>query len=335
VNKKLNNETSKWESITEKLPGLILAIIIAFIGRYLAGWIPNLGGVTVAILLGMIIGNIFDLGGKYAIGIRFAEKKILSLAIMLMGLKLELSVLGELGFSAIIVIVIMVFSTIGMGVLFGRLLGLSPSFSTLLGVGNGICGSSAIAAVAPIVSKEEDEIGLSIGVVNLLGTIGIFLLPLLVHLLKLEEASSGLMIGGTLQAVGQVVAAGFSINEEIGRLATVVKMGRILMLAPVVLLFTFSNRGNDLDSKGKLSLPIFIIGFFIFSLLGSLGIIPEVISGFLKSLSKVLLIIAMAGIGLKIKLSSLLKQGPKALLVGGCIFLGQLLLMTFLIKSML
>ncbi|WP_097017797.1 YeiH family protein [Orenia metallireducens] len=328
-------DSSRWELIIQKIPGLFLATVIALVGRYLATWIPNLGGVTIAILLGMVIGNFFDFDGNYGLGVRFAEKKLLSLAIMLMGLKLELSVLGELGLSAIIVIIIMVFSTITMGIIFGRLLGLSPSFSILLGVGNGICGSSAIAAVAPIVSKEEEEIGLSIGVVNLLGTIGIFLLPLLVHLLRLEEASSGLMIGGTLQAVGQVVAAGFSINDKIGRLATVVKMGRILMLAPVVLLFTFSSSDNNSDSKGKFSLPGFIVGFFIFSLLGSLGIIPETISNFLKSLSKVLLIIAMAAIGLKIKLSSLLKQGPKALIAGLFIFLGQLLLITFLIKLML
>ena len=331
----MDKKSSRWELIIQKIPGLFLATVIALVGRYLATWIPNLGGVTIAILLGMVIGNFFDFDGNYGLGVRFAEKKLLSLAIMLMGLKLELSVLGELGLSAIIVIIIMVFSTITMGIIFGRLLGLSPSFSILLGVGNGICGSSAIAAVAPIVSKEEEEIGLSIGVVNLLGTIGIFLLPLLVHLLRLEEASSGLMIGGTLQAVGQVVAAGFSINDKIGRLATVVKMGRILMLAPVVLLFTFSSSDNNSDSKGKFSLPGFIVGFFIFSLLGSLGIIPETISNFLKSLSKVLLIIAMAAIGLKIKLSSLLKQGPKALIAGLFIFLGQLLLITFLIKLML
>lgn len=331
----MDKKSSRWELIIQKIPGLFLATVIALVGRYLATWIPNLGGVTIAILLGMVIGNFFDLDGNYGLGVRFAEKKLLSLAIMLMGLKLELSVLGELGLSAIIVIIIMVFSTITMGIIFGRLLGLSPSFSILLGVGNGICGSSAIAAVAPIVSNEEEEIGLSIGVVNLLGTIGIFLLPLLVHLLRLEEASSGLMIGGTLQAVGQVVAAGFSINDKIGRLATVVKMGRILMLAPVVLFFTFSSSDNNSDSKGKFSLPGFIIGFFIFSLLGSLGIIPETISDFLKSSSKVLLIIAMAAIGLKIKLSSLLKQGPKALIAGLFIFLGQLLLITFLIKLML
>ncbi|WP_245684724.1 YeiH family protein [Orenia metallireducens] len=335
MNHSLDKEKSRLKLVSEKLPGLLLAIMIALLGKYLANWIPNIGGVTVAILLGMIIGNIFNLGDSYTLGLRFAEKEILSLAIMLMGLKLELAVIGELGLSIIIIIVIMVFSAIVMGIVFGRLLGLSSSFSILLGVGNGICGSSAIAAVAPIVSKEEEEIGLSIGVVNLLGTIGIFLLPLLVHLLRLEEVSSSLMIGGTLQAVGQVVAAGFSLNEEIGRLATVIKMGRILMLAPVVLLVTLSNRTNNSNFKSKLSLPIFIIGFFIFSLLGSFGIFPKTMSNYLKSLSKLLLIIAMAGVGLKIRLSSLLKQGPKALLVGGFIFLGQIVLIVFLIKSIL
>ncbi|GAB6100537.1 putative sulfate exporter family transporter [Halanaerocella petrolearia] len=318
------------KDLTIIIPGLLVTIIIELSARYIANWVPNLGGVTLAIILGLIIGNTIKINSTYLPGVYFAKKKVLSLAIILMGLKLELAVLGQLGLSAILIIIGMVVATITLGYFWGQVFGLSSSFSLLLGVGNAVCGSSAIGATAPLVSKNEEEVGLSIGVVNLLGTLGIFLLPLLTYLLNFTSANSGLMIGGTLQSVGQVVAAGFSINDKIGNLATVVKMGRILMLGPTILLLSLFTK-QDNKEETKVTIPSFIIGFFIFSLLGSFQLLPVTISSYLKTLSKILLTIAMAGIGLEIKLASLANQGPKALLVGGLTFVSQLILITFLI----
>nr|WP_204700253.1 putative sulfate exporter family transporter [Halanaerobacter jeridensis] len=314
------------------LPGVFIACLIGLGSKYLATWVPNLSGVTLAIILGLIIRNTLNLDEKHSPGIQFASKKILALAIILMGLKLELAVLGELGLEFIAIVIIMVCSSITLSYLLGRLLGVSKSFSLLLGIGNGICGSSAIGATAPLVAEKEEEIGLSIGVVNLLGTIGIFLLPLLTGLLKLTAPKSALMIGGTLQAVGQVVAAGFSVSEKVGRLATVVKMGRVLMLGPIVLVLGFFFQNDESSQQKKVSIPPFIVGFFIFSLLGSLNLLPTSLVENLKTLSKILLTIAMAGIGLKINVSDLTDQGPKALLLGMLIFIAQLSLITILIS---
>lgn len=314
-----------------KLPGLILAILIGLIGMYLSNWIPNLGGVTLAIILGFLIGNFFNLDETYNSGIRFAEKKILALAIMLMGLKLQLNVLAKLGFSSLLIIVIMVLTTVTVGFLIGRLVGLSKSFSILLGVGNGICGSSAIAAAAPIISDNEEEIGLSVSVVNLLGTIGIFILPFITYLLKLTEATSGLMIGSTLQATGQVVAAGFSVSDVVGKVATIVKMGRILMLGPVILFLSLTIGKKDNNCQSKVSVPPFIIGFFILSIVGTMHLLPNGVTEFFKAASEFLLIIAMAGIGLKIRVNSLANQGPKSLAAGVLIFVTQILVITGLV----
>ena len=324
---------AEWkEKLLNYLPGVLLASVIAFSSRYLAAWIPNLSGVTLAIIFGLLIRNILELGNRFEAGIRFSSKKILALAIVLMGLKLELHILGELGIEFIAIVIVMVFSSIGASYLLGRLLDVPKSCSLLLGIGNGICGSSAIGATAPLVAEEEEEVGLSIGVVNLLGTIGIFLLPILTGLLELTAPKSSLMIGGTLQAVGQVVAAGFSVSEKVGRLATVVKMGRVLMLGPVVLLFSFFSDSKEAAEEGRVSIPPFIIGFFIFSLIGSLNLLPiELVEG-LKTASKVLLTIAMAGIGLKIEVAALTDQGPKALLLGLLTFVWQLSLITVLIS---
>lgn len=200
-----------------------------------------------------------------------------------------------------------------------------------MGVGNGICGSSAIAASAPVIGNNEEEIGLSISVVNLLGTIGIFTLPLIANILNFSETNSGLIIGSTLQATGQVVAAGFLINEFVGKISTIVKMGRILTLGPVVIILNLIFANNDSSIKDKISLPPFILGFLIFSIISSLKIIPNNIIFILKNTSSFLLIIAMAGIGLRIKISSLINQGPKALTVGVLIAFTQVSTAAFLI----
>jgi len=297
-------------------PGFLLTIFITGLSYFLAGYVPMLGAVTLAIIIGFLVGNFFDLDENFNPGITFSEKKILAAAIMLMGLKLEFSVLSDLGISSIIIILLMVFISIIAGFSIGKLFGLNKSFSVLLGVGNGICGSSAIAASAPVIGNNEEEIGLSISVVNLLGTIGIFSLPLITGILKLSQTGSGLMIGSTLQATGQVVAAGFSINELVGKIATIVKMGRILTLGPVVIILSFFFGNTEGSIKDKLSVPPFIIGFLIFAIIASLNILPAPLLQFLKDSSKILLTTAMAGIGLRIKISSLIDQGPKALIVG-------------------
>ncbi|MBM7624571.1 YeiH family protein [Sporohalobacter salinus] len=319
------------KEIKDKLPGLILAIVIGLSGKYLSNWVSHLGGVTSAIILGIVVGNLFKLEGDYNSGIKFAAKKVLALAIVLMGLKLELNVLAELGLSSILIIMVMVVSTISIGYLLGRMMGLSKAFSFLLGVGNAVCGSSAIAAVKPVVEGKEEEVGLSISVVNLLGTIGIFLMPFLTYALKLADPVSGLMIGSTLQATGQVVASSFSISDTVGKLATVVKMGRILMLGPVVLVLSLLIDQESDSAKSKVSIPPFIIGFFILSIIGTLHFLPQGMITFLKSLGELLLIVAMAGIGLRVRISSLIKQGLQALVVGALIFISQLILIISLI----
>ncbi|SFL63450.1 YeiH family protein [Halanaerobium salsuginis] len=302
--------------LKENIKGLTLTILIAILANYLAKLIPNLGAVTSAIILGFILGNLIDLNDSYGPGVKFAEKKLLAAAIMLMGVKLQLNVLKELGFTSIMLIIFVVALTVFSGFIIGKLLGLNNKFGLLIGIGNAICGSSAIAASAPVIGNTEEEIGLSVSVVNLLGTIGIFTLPFLARLIGLNNTNSGLLIGTTLQATGQVVAAGFSVNDLVGRIATIVKMGRILMLGPVVVLLSLLFNDKSKSKQAKVKIPTFIIGFLILGILASLNLIPNLLIDYLKIISHLLLITAMAAIGLKIKISALLKQGPKTLLVG-------------------
>ncbi|MEM6527872.1 MAG: putative sulfate exporter family transporter, partial [Chloroflexota bacterium] len=232
---------------------------------------------------------------------------------------LQLIMLIDLGPLAAGIIVLSVVTSLLVSVYLGKLLGYPLKFSLLIGAGNGICGSSAIAATSSAIEADGDDIGISISVVNLLGTAGIFTLPAIVSLLNLGEIDGGMLIGGTLQAVGQVVAAGFSMNDTVGSVATVVKMGRVLMLAPVVIaLASIVRSGNAEDGKSlnPLRVPLFIIGFFVFSLVASLNVLPEPAIGSIRTTGKFLLVLAMAGIGMRIQLQTLFRSGPKALAFG-------------------
>jgi uncharacterized integral membrane protein (TIGR00698 family) len=213
----------------------------------------------------------------------------------------------------------------------GRWLGLPRSMALLLGVGSAICGSSAIAAVAPLVTRDRTEIGLSVGVINLLGTAGIFLLPAVVAFQGLGEPSGALLIGGSLQAVGHVVAAGFGVSDMVGELATAVKMFRVLLLGPVVVVLGLLIRSRE-GRTWKL-VPAYIVAFIVLAVVGNLGIFPVGWIDSMKIVSKVLLAIAMAGVGLRIQVAGLLRQAPRALLVGAIIFLVQILLLSFMIHS--
>ena len=194
-----------------------------------------------------------------------------------------------------------------------------------------MCGSSAIAATEGIIGADEEEVGLSVAIVNFLGTIGIFLLPFLgVTVLGFNDIGAGVLIGNTLQAVGQVTAAGFSVGEVAGQTATVIKMGRILMLTPLVLIllaaFPIAASARPAKKRGisAKGIPLFIVGFILFSLVATFGLLPDTALEFLGAMGEYALIIAMAGIGLKITFSSILRSGRSALLMGSIIFLIQI-----------
>jgi len=307
--------------------GIILCVVIAVSALILSPYIP-IGAVAIAIVLGIIIGNLLKPGKKFNKGISFSEKHILSFAIALMGVNLNFLILQKLGIKSIAVIIIAMSITILSSVLLAKIFKFNKKFALLLGIGNGICGSSAIAATEQIIGSREEDVGLSVAIVNFLGTIGIFLLPFIASFIfSFTDINSGLLIGNTLQAVGQVVASGFSISNISGQTATIVKMTRILLLTPVIfiLIFSFSKK-NQVNGKGKkASVPIFVIGFVLFSLVPTFSLLPKNVIEIIGKVSHYALIIAMAGIGLKITFGSILKDGKAALLIGTLIFVIQII----------
>jgi uncharacterized integral membrane protein (TIGR00698 family) len=306
--------------------GLILSIIITFVAMFLSNFIA-IGSVAIAIILGIIIGNSVKLSTKYSHGITYAEKTLLSFAIALMGINLDFSILTQLGIKTLVLIILSMILTIFSAIIIGKLYGVDKKLSLLLGIGNGVCGSSAISATAPIIKPQNSFIGLSVAIVNLLGTIGIFLVPFIALSFGLNDIDAGILIGNTLQAVGQVTAGGFSISSDAGVSATTVKMGRVLLLTPLVLIliYIYNKKSDNIDSSQKAKVPTFILFFILFSLISSFSLVDENIKNIISNISHFTLIIAMSAIGLKIHFNSVKGEGKVALKIASLVFLIQII----------
>ena len=243
-----------------------------------------------------------------------------------MGAQINFKLLHMVDWNFILFIIFLVFSAILISFFLGRLFNLSSSLSLLIGVGNGICGSSAIAAVSGILKSKKEDIGISMTVINMVGVLGIFLIPSIMYLLEIDsDFTKGFIAGGTIQAVGQVTAAGFIMGDEVGKFATFIKMIRILMLGPVMILFAMVfNRGNIAgESRILFKLPPFIIGFIVMSVAVNMNFIPNQFIECFIQMSKYALILSMASIGLQVSLSSILNNGIKVIFVSLITFLIQ------------
>lgn len=309
------------------IPGLIICLAITLLSKYLANFIPSLGSAPIAILLGIIIGNLLGKKSKvFDKGSEFCESDLLSYSIVLLGGTLSIKAILDLGFAGVGFILIQMISTILVAIYIGKKLGFSENFSLLMASGNAVCGSSAIGATAPAISANDKDKAISITIVNIVGTILMLILPLISSALYNNATlQSSALIGGILQSMGQVVASGSMVNHDVKDLATIFKIVRIIFLVFVVISFSklketeSEHKGNP---KRKIKIPWYVTGFFITCALFSLGIIPPSISKIFKLLSNNFEVIALAGIGMRVKFSDLIKEGVKSsaygLLVGFC-----------------
>jgi len=307
------------------IPGILLCAVIGTVSWFASRAIP-LGGVTISIILGILAGNILPLPSFFNKGIGFSEKKILTWAIALTGISLDYKILSDLGLPTLVLIISTVGLVVFAALLMGRKAGMDRDLCLLLGIGNAVCGSSAIAAAQGIIKTDDKNVGISVAAVNFLGTIGIFVIPALGSaLLGMTDLQTGVLSGNALQAIGQVTAAGYSVSARAGEAAVVVKMCRILMLTPIVLILSAtvgsSGKSGESGLKGKIpSVPSYIIIFIILSIAGTTGIIPEEIISLTKSAEKFLLMTAMAAIGMKISLKDLAAGGRQALMLGSAVW---------------
>lgn len=310
------------------LPGIALAFSVGMIGKFLSTLTTGIGEVSFAILVGITLGQKLPQREKFNSGLLFGEKKILASAILLMGFELNIYSVAALGIRAIGIISCIIISTIFIARALGPIFKVRGPVAMLIGIGNAICGSSAIAATSSFISKEPEDIGLAIGTTNLLGTTGLFCVPVMVSYLEMTDIGSSIVIGGSLQAVGHVVAAGYSLSENIGELSTAIKMARVCFLIPLILILSKTYSQPQVKKAGimqKLSvLPPFLYGFILCAVISHFKMIPPSTLTQIKSLSHLLILVAMSSIGLRIRIGLFLKQGPKAIALGLATFVSQI-----------
>ena len=316
--------------IKNLIPGLLLTLLIALVAKWIESVLPVdfIGATVIAILIGIIINNFYSIEEtSLNTGVEFTSKRVLKFAIILLGGSLNIATILEVGQITLVILVFTLLTAFGGGYLLGKLLGVDWKFSSLISAGTGICGGTAISAVAPIIEAEDHQISYAMTNVFLFDMIMIILFPLIGQWMNMTNMSYGLWAGTAINDTSSVVAAGYAFSEAAGDFATMVKLTRTLAIIPVVIAFTLiklrenkKEAGNTQNEQVEFNLksviPWFIVIFLILVLLNSIGMIPTTLSQSFKDLSKFLMVVALAGIGLKTDLGKMRQSGLKPLFHG-------------------
>lgn len=313
------------------LPGLLLAALLASLALWIAE-LPrvqhalHLSALLIVILLGMLWKSLAPVPGSALPGIQLAQRPVLRWAVAGLGFRLSLPELVKIGAPALGVVVISTLAALAFGWWIARRLGLSQGLVRLLGVGGAICGASAVVAADSVVQADGDEAAVALGTITLLGTVGIVLYPFLAGWLGMSDFFYGVWDGATLHEMAQVVAAGFGVSDEAARVATVVKLARICMLAPVVFWLAWSMRHHH-EAAGKprvSAVPWFLVMFVVFAAVNSSGLIPAAWLDRIRTADLWLLCLGMAGVGLQTGFQDLRKAGLRPIAAGAAqwVFLG-------------
>src|SRR3954471_22309046 len=291
------------------VPGLMLCIFITAVAMVLQNWEeaalghPYVEALVIAILFGIAIRSVWQPGDIWQAGISFSAKTLLEIAVVLLGASISFGAIVASGPALLSGIVAAVIAALGAGYLASRALGLPKRVSILIACGNSICGNSAIAAVAPVIGADSDDVASSIAFTAILGVVVVLGLPLFIPLLALSETQYGVLAGLTVYAVPQVLAATVPISAVSAQLGTLVKLVRVLMLGPVVVLLSlFRARLNVAGPARRPGLmylvPWFILGFLALATLRSLGLIPASWLVPITVAAKLLTVVSMAALGL-------------------------------------
>ncbi|MGO4955692.1 YeiH family protein [Luteococcus sp. Sow4_B9] len=306
-------------SLRRLLPGLLLCAGGAVLAVLVNRAVPTLSALLVAILLGIIVTNLVPVPPRFQPGVACSAKRVLRIGIVLLGLQLVLGDIARLGAGMVAVIVAVVAGGILGSLALGRALGMARTQCLLIASGFSICGAAAVAGVNSVVDADEDEVATAIALVVLYGTLMIPVVPLLTHLFGLGTIPSGLWAGASIHEVAQVVATGAALGPSALKVAVVVKLARVLMLAPVVVLVGAWMRRSGPVVPGASRppvVPLFVAGFVAMVLVASAHVLPAEWLPVVKTVQTALLAAAMFALGLGVKVASLVKVGPRPFLLG-------------------
>ena len=301
------------------LPGIVVFILAEFVSF--------LNPILTGLLVGIFIGNIVKLPASIQTISQKTGNRFLEFSVLFLAFGINYSHLTKLGWESLLIIFLVVF--IVLAVTFSLT---KKPMNWLIGFGTAICGSSAIAALAPTLKKEKEDTGIAMAVVNLYGMLGMVILPLVLLKLELKPIHEALVIGGSLHSVGNVAGAGYMISDRVGELAVTVKLARVSLLSFGLIFFNFltQNRKN-LSWTSYFKLPWYIWGFILITVLVSFVSIPPSISEIIDISGKLFLTIALTNIGMQIRFRELIRSGREGLLFGLGIWIFQLLLISIFI----
>lgn len=296
--------------------------------------------VMVAIIIGMIIANLLPLPKLLQPGLRFTIKRLLPIAVILLGARLDFVNILKVGFAGLGMSLLTIVAGIGLFLLFIRLGWVKYKLGLLLGIGTAICGGTAIVAAAPVIGADDKDVTFGVATVTLCGLVAMFLLPLAAGAMHMSEHAFGVWAGLSIHQTPQVIAAGFAYGNEAGDTATIVKLARVCLLAPALIVLGWlaarfdAPDGPQRRFRLRGLFPMFVVGFLLMALLKTLGLLPDVnlqipgstlfdarsidfnLARLCETVSKLVIIAAMAAVGLETRFSALRHTGVRPLALG-------------------
>ena len=307
--------------MTRPLPGLLLAAAGAAAGYGVHALWPWFPWLTASLVFGVIVGSIPparpSLDGVFKPGLGFASRRLLRLGIVVLGLQLSLSNILALGWLTIVAIVIVVGLSFLLTWLIARAFRLEGDQPVLFAAGFSICGVSAVGAMSAARGSDPKDTGTPIALVTLYGTLAIVVLPALAGLLGLTPLQFGHWVGASVHDVGQVVATAQTLGSVALAAAVVVKLTRVLMLAPMVAITSIATRRRGTATGVRPAIvPLFIVGFLVMVLIRTFVPLPDAVLATANILQSILLAMALFGIGASLRLEQLARSGVRALGAG-------------------
>lgn len=315
------------------IPGVLLSVAVAGLACWLESLLPIhlIGSAVIAMFIGMLLNRYLGKTTVFATGLKFTSKKILKFAIILLGLSLNISTILHVGKMSLTVMVFTLATCFGGGYFIGKALGLNWKLSNLISAGTGICGGSAIAAIAPTIDADDNDVAYAMSATFLFDMAMIVLFPIMGRALGMSDEAFGIWAGTAVNDTSSVVATGYAFSEGAGDFATMVKLTRTLAIIPTVITFAciqlhlkrkeaMANQRNGDALKANFSVmkifPWFILGFLAMSIVASVFPIPGAMVSVTKRISKFLMVCALAAIGLNTSFSSMKKAGIRPMIHG-------------------
>ncbi|WP_029145543.1 YeiH family protein [Microbacterium luticocti] len=310
----------------EVWPGVVVCVLIAVAASVIGHFVPVLGAAVPAIVIGVVVALVRRPAERLRAGIGYSSKFLLQCAVVLLGAQLSLVSIFQVGLESLPVMLSSLAVCLGAAWLLGRLMGIEPRLRTMIGVGTGICGASAIAAVAPVIGAVSAEIAYAVSTIFLFNVLAVLIFPAIGHLLQMDPHTFGLFAGTAVNDTSSVVATASVFSASALGFAVVVKLVRTLMIIPItVTLAAVEARRHVGDTRidarriGHL-VPWFLIGFLVVAVVNSLGWIPSAAQGFLVQASVFLIAVALAGIGLSTDAAGLRRAGWRPLALGAILW---------------